>query len=177
MEKMIRRLIGEDVELVVLLAPELDPVLVDGGQLEQVLMNLVINARDAMPGGGRLTIETARADFSAGPGPLRPGSPLGPYSILSVSDTGHGMDEEVKARVFEPFFTTKDVGKGTGLGLSMVHGIVEQSGGTVLVESQPGRGSTFRLFFAPVTGRAQRDHRRSGDAGLGGRRNAAPGRR
>jgi two-component system cell cycle sensor histidine kinase/response regulator CckA len=147
MEKMIRRLIGEDVELVVSLAPELDPVLVDGGQLEQVLMNLVINARDAMPGGGRLTIETARADFSAGSGRLSPGSPLGPYSMLSVSDTGHGMDEEVKARVFEPFFTTKDIGKGTGLGLSMVHGIVEQSGGTVLVESQPGRGSTFRLFL------------------------------
>ncbi|MBK6683822.1 MAG: PAS domain-containing protein [Deltaproteobacteria bacterium] len=147
MEKMIRRLIGEDVELVVSLAPELDPVLVDGGQLEQVLMNLVINARDAMPGGGRLTIETARADFSAGSGRLSPGSPLGPCSMLSVSDTGHGMDEEVKARVFEPFFTTKDIGKGTGLGLSMVHGIVEQSGGTVLVESEPGRGSTFRLFL------------------------------
>lgn len=147
MEKMIRRLIGEDVELVVLLAPELDPVLVDGGQLEQVLMNLVINARDAMPNGGRLTIETSRADFSKGLGRLRPGSPLGPYSMLSVSDTGHGMDEDTKARVFEPFFTTKDVGKGTGLGLSMVHGIVEQSGGTIMVESQPGRGSTFRIYL------------------------------
>jgi two-component system, cell cycle sensor histidine kinase and response regulator CckA len=144
MEKLLRRLIGEDVELVLRLAGELPRVLLDPSQLEQVVMNLVVNARDAMPRGGKLTIETAVADRG------------GVKVMLVVADTGHGMDAATRSRIFEPFFTTKDMGKGTGLGLSTVLGIVEQSGGAIFVDSTVGAGTRFEIFFAPVDPSAAR---------------------
>ena len=139
--RMLRRVLGPDVELVTDLAPTLHPVLADPGQLEQALTNLVVNARDAMPRGGRVAVRTA--DVGAG----RPGGRPGPYVLLEVTDTGVGMADEVRARIFEPFFTTKPPGHGTGLGLAMVQGFVEQSGGSVEVESAPGRGATFRVYL------------------------------
>jgi two-component system, cell cycle sensor histidine kinase and response regulator CckA len=145
-EGMLRRLIGEDIQL----AAELDTtpcnVQADPGQIEQVLMNLVINARDAMQKGGRLLIETKRQDFEAEPAELRSLRP-GPYVVLTVSDTGCGMDEQTKARIFEPFFTTKEPGIGTGLGLATVLGIVNQSGGSISVYSELGRGTTFKIYL------------------------------
>ena len=152
MESMIRRLVGEDVHIVTRLAPSLPPLLADRQQIEQVIMNLVVNARDAMPRGGQLTLETSRRDLGgASPicrGPVRPG----PYLELAVHDTGTGMNEEVRQRLFEPFFTTKEPGKGTGLGLAMVQGIVSQSGGHIGVESQLGRGSCFRIYLPIAEG-------------------------
>jgi PAS domain S-box-containing protein len=136
-QRMLRRLIGEDVQIVTSLAADLAPVKVDPGQIEQVLMNLCINARDAMPGGGRLTIETSNSSPNGGDD----------WVLLAVTDTGCGMSEVVKARIFEPFFTTKEQGKGTGLGLSTVYGIVQQSGGLIKVQSEEGRGTTFRIFL------------------------------
>jgi two-component system cell cycle sensor histidine kinase/response regulator CckA len=144
MDKMLHRLIGEDVELVTVLAPQLPNVKVDACQFQQVLMNLAVNARDAMPKGGALTIETETAELEE----LSPdGVPPGQYVVLSVRDTGKGMPEDVRMRVFEPFFTTKGRGKGTGLGLSTVYGIVKQAGGEITVASQPGGGTTFRIFL------------------------------
>jgi CheY-like chemotaxis protein len=140
--RMLRRLLGEDVELTTDLRPGLWPVWVDRGQVEQVLVNLAVNARDAMPAGGKLTVRTANAEVREGR-----------YVLLEVSDTGCGMTDEVKARVFEPFFTTKGPGKGTGLGLAVIHGVVEQSGGFVEVDSGPGQGATFRVYL-PRTVRA-----------------------
>jgi len=146
-EKLLRRLIGEDITLKVRLASDLGTVLADPGQLEQVLVNLAVNARDAMPKGGTLTIETA----NAAPPPLETAehSVLGPsdYVVLVVADTGVGMDAEVRAHIFEPFFTTKEVGQGTGMGLATVYGIVKQSGGSVVVDSAPGQGATFRIYL------------------------------
>ncbi len=150
MEKMLRRLIGEDVLLVVNLGQLLGHVKADPGQLEQVLMNLVVNARDAMPGGGTLTIQTENARLDDNDASQDAGLPPGPYALLSISDTGHGMNAETRRRVFEPFFTTKEKGKGTGLGLSTVYGIVTQSGGSIRVNSEPSLGTTFNIYLPLV---------------------------
>ncbi|HEX4601061.1 MAG TPA: response regulator, partial [Gemmatimonadales bacterium] len=149
--KMLRRLIGEDIALATALAPDLGPVRADVGQMEQVLVNLAVNARDAMPQGGQLAIATENVDVpSAGATP--PGQlAAGRYVLLRVSDTGVGMDQETQERAFDPFFTTKPRGHGSGLGLATVYGIVHQSGGDVTVESAPGAGSTFRVYLPLVT--------------------------
>ena len=144
MEKMLRRVIGEDIELTTTLAPELGFVRTDPGQFQQIIVNLAVNARDAMPNGGGLEIRTENADFD---GPSPDGIAAGRYVMLSVGDTGVGMDEETRSRIFEPFFTTKEVGNGTGLGLSMVYGIVKQSRGHIRVDSEPGRGTAFGLYL------------------------------
>jgi PAS domain S-box-containing protein len=146
-EKLLRCVLGEDVELAATLQPALWPVRCDPGQMEQVLLNLAVNARDAMPSGGKLTIETSNLDVDASHGALFPGIEPGPYVRLAMHDCGIGMSPEVKARLFEPFFTTKPAGKGTGLGLATVYGIVNQNGGFIRVESEPGCGATFELLF------------------------------
>jgi two-component system cell cycle sensor histidine kinase/response regulator CckA len=145
--RMLRPLLGEDVRVVTRLDPALGHVRVDPAQIDQVLMNLAVNARDAMPGGGTLSLETANVDAGA-PGPAAPGR----HVALTVRDTGHGMDDQTRAQVFEPFFTTKAGSGGTGLGLSMVYGIVQQSGGQITVESEPGRGSSFRILLPRANG-------------------------
>jgi len=156
MERLLRPLIGENIELHTKLSSDLGRTRADAGQIEQVIMNLVVNSKDAMPNGGKITIETAninldngdlRRDYSY----IRPG----PYLLLSVADTGQGMDKETQARIFEPFFTTKEKGKGTGLGLSTVYGIIKQSGGYILAESEAGQGTIFRIFLPRVEGTAE----------------------
>ena len=149
-EKMLRRLIGEDIEIVTRLAPSVGSVRADPGQIEQVLVNLAVNSRDAMPRGGTLAIETSDVTLDAGFAAARPGAAPGPHAVLTVRDTGVGMTDDVKAHAFEPFFTTKTKGEGTGLGLATVYGIVKQSGGYVSVESEPGRGTTFRIYLPRV---------------------------
>jgi two-component system, cell cycle sensor histidine kinase and response regulator CckA len=143
---MLRRVIGEDIELVTNLDPRGESVLADAGQLEQVIMNLVVNSRDAMPQGGTLTVETGSADVAEAPG-IELEAPPGRYARLTVKDTGTGLSPQVQARVFEPFFTTKEVGKGTGLGLATVYGIVKQSGGFVQLHSELGHGATFNVYL------------------------------
>jgi PAS domain S-box-containing protein len=156
-EKMLRRLIGEDVKLKTRLQPELGSVLADPGQLEQILMNLAVNARDAMPRGGEILFETENIDLhetQTGSGGVRMHS--GRYVMLTVSDTGEGMDEETQSRIFEPFFTTKEKGKGTGLGLATVYGIVKQSGGYIWTKSELGKGTSFQIYFPQVENTPER---------------------
>ena len=148
--KMLQRLIGENIVLTAVLSPRAAPVRVDPGQIQQVVVNLVVNSRDAMPQGGQLFIETSVSAWDESHCRLHPGSKPGPYALLSVTDTGCGMSAEVMARIFDPFFTTKEAGKGTGLGLATVYGIVKQSGGYIEVSSEVGVGSCFRLYFPAV---------------------------
>ncbi len=150
MTQMLRRLIGEDIELSMSLCRDLGHVKADPGQIEQVIVNLAVNARDALPGGGRITVSTANVDIPPRDAPAHPESRPGPHVLLSMEDTGHGMDEEIRSHLFEPFFTTKEKGKGTGLGLATVYGIVSQSGGHIRVESAPGRGSVFQVYLPRV---------------------------
>jgi signal transduction histidine kinase len=152
---LLRRVIGEQIEVRVVTAPDLRVALADPTQIEQVLMNLCLNARDAMPQGGRLIIETQNAEIDAQYCRLRPFARPGNYVLLEVSDTGVGMDTATSARIFEPFFTTKETGKGTGLGLSTVYGIVKQHGGFIHVHSEPGKGTTFHIYLPAGCGAAE----------------------
>jgi nitrogen-specific signal transduction histidine kinase len=150
LEKMLRRVLGEDIELITMLDKDLGKIKADPGQIEQVVLNLAINARDAMPSGGKLIIETANARLDENSPYLQLGVTPGRYVFLSVSDTGVGMTPEIREKIFEPFFTTKEKGKGSGLGLSIVYGIVKQCGGNITVYSEPSQGTIFKMFLPQV---------------------------
>ena len=150
MGKMLPRLIPENIEYTFQPDPVLSPVKADPGQIEQVILNLVVNARDAMPNGGAITVHTHAVEVGEAEAAKRSPMPAGHYTVLSVTDTGHGMSEETRAHIFEPFFTTKEIGKGTGLGLATVYGVVKQSGAYIWVESEVGRGTTFEICFPPA---------------------------
>ncbi len=158
--KMLRRLLGEDIEVVTTLAPSLGHAMVDAGQMHQVLVNLAVNSRDAMPHGGQFVIETGRVDIDEEFVAVHPEAKTGSYVLLAVTDTGAGMDEITRQYAFEPFFTTKEQGQGTGLGLSMVYGIVKQSGGWIVLYSEPGKGTTFKIYLPRVA-----DAEKSGEPG------------
>jgi signal transduction histidine kinase len=152
LQKMLQRLIGEDIELSTKMFENLTSVRIDPGQFEQILVNLVVNARDAMPGGGKLTIETANINIDEDYCAVHPYVKTGRHVMLAVSDTGCGMSDEVKARLYEPFFTTKQKGRGTGLGLATTYGVVKQSGGSIEVYSEPGEGTTFKIYLPAIEG-------------------------
>jgi two-component system, cell cycle sensor histidine kinase and response regulator CckA len=149
-QRLLQRVVGDDVEVVVKPGDSLPSIRADAGQLEQVLMNLAVNARDAMPDGGSIVLETGTTDLDPGTARAHPGARPGRFVTLSFRDSGSGMDDDTQAHIFEPFFTTKEIGKGTGLGLSTVYGIVQQSEGFLWAESQLGRGTTFRIFLPPA---------------------------
>ncbi len=150
MDNMLRRLVGDDIDVVTVTEPFLGHVKGDRGQIEQILMNLVVNARDAMPSGGTIIIKGANVDLEDTDSQARAGIGRGRYVTLAVTDTGIGMDDDTRGRIFEPFFTTKEKGRGTGLGLSTVYGIVKQNGGDIRVDSEPGRGATFTIWLPRV---------------------------